>query len=124
MLTSMVPSPYLAAAAFSGSPDQKKFAQEIPGWKVFDQTNPTEFRLRSPIFFAASIRCPLFLFAGDQEDWCIPDNRQLASNARYFGKKCEFTTVPGDHLTSKPLAIKESLARFGVVSSESATHAK
>jgi dipeptidyl aminopeptidase/acylaminoacyl peptidase len=113
MLVAMVPSRYSAAAALSGAPDQRKFAREdTPDWKVFDWSDSREFELRSPLEFSSSIRCPLYLFAGDQENWCIADNRELANRAAGFGKNCVFTTVPGDHLISKPEAILRSLELF------------
>jgi dipeptidyl aminopeptidase/acylaminoacyl peptidase len=115
MLTAMVPSPYVAAAAFSGSPDQREMASEMPDWKVFDTSDAEEFRLRSPKFFPESIRCPLHLFAGDQEGWCIPECRRLAAAAQERGKDCTFLTVPGDHLTSKPIAIEKSLEFFRAI---------
>jgi dipeptidyl aminopeptidase/acylaminoacyl peptidase len=113
MLASMVPSPYRAVAAFSGAPDQESWIKpQEESYKVYDTTDARELRLRSPKYFAASVRCPLYLIDGDQESYFIPDTRQLAEDASKLGKVCRFETVPGDHRGSKPPAIRRSIEIF------------
>jgi dipeptidyl aminopeptidase/acylaminoacyl peptidase len=113
MLAAMMPSPYRAAVAISGAPDQKLWVQDQDSaTKVYAIDDPREVRLRSPMYFPGSIRCPLYLYDGDQEDYFIPTTRQLALDAKKMGKICEFDTVPGDHNAAKVLGIQRSISIF------------
>jgi len=114
MLASMLPNPFAAAAAISGSPEQSMVVSQWPDPTppIFDTADPQEYRLRSAAKYPASIRCPLYLFAGDQEQWTIGMSRQLAKDAKEAGKPCEFIMIPGDHLTAKAPSILKSIEIF------------
>ena len=110
MLASMVPSPYRASVAVSGAADQASWLEPQPwNYKVYSHENELETRIRSPRFFVDSIRCPLYLLTGDQEDYFIPDLRSMADEARRAGKTCVFETVPGDHYDSKPRGVRRAI---------------
>jgi dipeptidyl aminopeptidase/acylaminoacyl peptidase len=110
MLVAEMPSPFAAAAAFSGSPDLETFmSDENKAICPFDLSNPQECRLRSAFPFVSSLKCPLYLFDGSQEDWAIPRTKQFEAAAKAAGKSCQWQTVPGDHGTSKPRAIVASI---------------
>jgi hypothetical protein len=54
MLAAMTADRFRAAASLSGSPDQKANAQSQPILVSFDQSDPREFQLRSPVAYAKS----------------------------------------------------------------------
>jgi dipeptidyl aminopeptidase/acylaminoacyl peptidase len=110
MLVAEMPSPFAAAAAFSGSPDLATFMSDEPRELCpFDLSNQQECRLRSAFSFVSSLKIPLYLFDGDQEDWAIPRTKEFQAAAKAAGKFCQWRTVPGDHGTSKPRAILASI---------------
>ena len=113
----MVPSPFAAAASFSGSPDQKSFFKYWRDYVPFDLENPQETRLRSPIEFPGSIRCPLFLFVSSYEEEFIEKNRKLANDCKKLGKTCNFFVVEGDHFTALPPSVEQSIPLFLQVAS-------
>ena len=110
LLAAVVPGPYAAMAAISGSPDQQTFlADEGPSVRIVDVTDPTEMRLRSAMPFVAGLTCPPFVLDGSRESWAIPQTRAFVRAARGAGKACQFTIIPGDHLTAKMPAIEQSV---------------
>src|SRR5262249_48901879 len=61
-LTAMMPSPYKAAAALDGYVDMETWAAQSPAAQVpYDRNDSGEVRLRNPMAFVASLRCPLTL---------------------------------------------------------------
>ena len=102
-----------AATSASGDPDQLAHTVNQPNLVVFDRADPREFRLRSPVAYATSFRCPVRMFYGDQEAiWAENPNRRAALLARRAGLDVEAAEVPGDHMTSVPAALRESIAFF------------
>src|SRR5207237_1250297 len=55
LLTAMASPRFRAAASFSGSPNQKTFAQQGQYPVPFDQSNPLEFDLRSPAAYLDAV---------------------------------------------------------------------
>ena len=113
LLVSEMPSRFAAVAAFSGAPDMGTFLADEPAEvKVFDPTDPREMRLRSASDFIRSIRCPLFVFDGIKENWVIPQTRIFVTAAQQAGKNCQLFLVPGDHISSKAIAIRTAVQIF------------
>lgn len=115
-LVSMLPSPYKAAAALDGYMDMETWAEGSPAANVpYDRTDHEEVRVRNPMAFVESIRCPLRLYAGDNGREV---NAPLAARARQAGKDCELVVVRGDHLAMVSPAVQRAIAWFRQLSAE------
>jgi dipeptidyl aminopeptidase/acylaminoacyl peptidase len=109
-LTAMLPSPYKAAAALDGYVDMESWASlSSPEQVPYDRTNSEEVRVRNPMAFVASLRCPLKLYAGKDG---VEVNKRFAAKARQLGKECELVVVPGDHLAMVAPAVKKAIVWF------------
>ena len=107
MLVAMTSPRFLAAASFSGSPDQVNwnvvrsnmggYAGNLDG-VPFDGQNQKEFHMRSPLAFAESFKCPVRLYFGDQEAYFKATNQKLAEVAKKKKLDVEAVEVPGDQL--------------------------
>jgi len=109
-LVSMLPSPYKAAAALDGYVEMKSWAAGSPQEQVpYDPDAVEEVRVRNPMEFAASIRCPLRLYASSA-GWRV--NALLAAKAKQAGKDCDMIVVPGDHLAMVAPSVEQAIAWF------------
>lgn len=109
-LVSMLPGPYKAAAAFDGYVDMEAWAAGSPNARVpYDRNDPQEVRVRNPMAFAGSIRCPLRLFAGEAGREV---NAPLAATARRAGKDCELVVVRGNHQAMVSPAVQQAIRWF------------
>lgn len=109
-LVAMLPSPYKAAAALDGYVDMESWAAGSPGPQVpYDRNSTEEVRVRNPMAFASSIRCPLRLYAGEDGRAV---NAPLAAKAQQAGKDCELVVVRGDHQEMVEPAVRQSIAWF------------
>lgn len=109
-LVAMLPSPYKAASALDGYVDMEDWAAGSPAAHVpYDRTNPAEVRIRNPMAFAKSIRCPLRLYAGNNGKLV---NAPLASAARKAGRDCEMIVVGGGHQEMVAPSVRQSIAWF------------
>jgi dipeptidyl aminopeptidase/acylaminoacyl peptidase len=122
-LAAMASDKFRAAASFSGSPDRITFVNG--GWKSktpFNQSDIREFRLRSPIAYAKSFKCPTRLYVGDQESEYVGENRQTATLAKANGLDVEVVVLKGDHFSYVRQGIKQAAEFFRANStSESST---
>jgi len=107
-LAAMASDRFRAAASLSGCMDQRMNEEIAP----FDTSNDEEYRIRSPLDFATSFRCPTRLYYGSQEDWAVQSTTQTASRAKAAGNDVEAVQVPGDHFSSVPSAAAESIVFF------------
>jgi dipeptidyl aminopeptidase/acylaminoacyl peptidase len=99
-------SPFAASAPIGPAMDVLSLLRpEFQSLFVFDPTDPREMLLRSPVYFGASAKRPIYLFAGDQDVLSRVGGHQFAANAIRAGALCEVRTVNGDHHTCKPAAI-------------------
>jgi dienelactone hydrolase len=116
MLAAMAYRHFTAGASISGSPDQilllrYAFANrkgDIP----FDQSNPKEIELRSPLAYAASLKCPIRIYYGSEEPHFNVTSHRLAEIAREHGVDAQAQQVKGDHDTVDLPAIKLSIEFF------------
>jgi dipeptidyl aminopeptidase/acylaminoacyl peptidase len=109
-LVSMLPSPYKAAAALDGYVDMESWAAGSPADHVpYDRGRSEEVRVRNPMAFVSSIRCPLRLYVGeDGKDVNAP----LASAARRAGKDCELMDVGGGHQAMVAPSVQRAIGWF------------
>jgi dipeptidyl aminopeptidase/acylaminoacyl peptidase len=111
LLAGMATPVFKGIASFGGSLDQ---AALVDGWEKqkfvpFDQSNPKEFELRSPLAYATSLKSPTRLYLGSQDSWHLAATRQLAEVARAKKLDVEMVIIWGDHYTSVPEAITKSI---------------
>ena len=112
LLTAMTTSRFRAAVAFSGSPDQIAWTKPRPEVVPFDKSNLREYRMRSPIAFATSFKCPVRMYYGSVELFFGPLSRHMATLAKQKNLDVEAIQVPGNHFTAVPDAMLKSIAFF------------
>lgn len=115
LLAAMTSRRFRAAASFSASPDQvllckhaRHAARDVP----VDLTDRRELQMRSPLAYAASLKCPTRIYYGSQEPHFRATSRRTAEVARQHGRDVEAIQVSGDHQTSVPPAIQRSIRFF------------
>jgi dipeptidyl aminopeptidase/acylaminoacyl peptidase len=113
LLAAMTSDKFRAAASFSGSPDQVSWAAGQPEVVPFDPKDQQEYRMRSPLAFPGSFRCPARLYYGTQEPFFDRNTRELARLAKAAGKDVEAVRVPGDHGSAVEPAMGECIRFFG-----------
>jgi len=112
LLAAMASPRFKAAASFSGSPNQKRFAREYPQDVPFNQSDMREFDLRSPIAYATSFKCPVRLYYGSDElDFALA-SQTTAMRAKTKGLDVEAVSIPGDHDTAVPEAMRQAIQFF------------
>ena len=112
LLAAMASPRFKAAASFSGSPNQKRFAREYPQDVPFNQSDMREFDLRSPIAYATSFKCPVRLYYGSDElDFALA-SQTTAMRAKTKGLDVEAVSIPGDHDTAVPEAMRLAIQFF------------
>jgi dienelactone hydrolase len=110
-LTSLLPSPFRAAAAFDGYLDMKTWARAQPPGGVPYEVSVREVHVRNPMDFISSLRGPIRLYVST-EGVAQPPNKTFAANARREGKDCEVVVVTGDHSTMLDPAIRKAIPWF------------
>jgi dipeptidyl aminopeptidase/acylaminoacyl peptidase len=112
LLAAMLSNRFRAAASFSGSPDQVAWASNQPEVVPFDSSDAEEFRIRSPLAYASSFRCPVRAYHGTLELFFASSTAKLANEAQAKGKDVRAVPVPGDHMTHVAEAMKRSIEFF------------
>jgi dipeptidyl aminopeptidase/acylaminoacyl peptidase len=106
---------FRAAASFSAMPDQVLFCKHAKGARrdvPTDITNLRELQVRSPLAYAASLKCPTRIYYGSEEPYLFATSKLTAQVAKGKGLDVEAVQVEGDHGTSVGPAIKQSIAFF------------
>jgi dipeptidyl aminopeptidase/acylaminoacyl peptidase len=115
LLAAMASKHFRAAASFSAMPDQVLFCKHAKGAPrdvPTDITDLKELQVRSPLAYAASLKCPTRIFYGSQEPYLVATSQLTAKVAKGKGLDVEAVQVEGDHGTSVPPAIKQSIVFF------------
>jgi dienelactone hydrolase len=115
LLAAMASKHFRAAASFSAMPDQVLFCKHAKGAPrdvPTDITDLKELQVRSPLAYAASFKCPVRIYYGSQEPYLVATSKLTAKIAKEKGLDVEAVQVEGDHGTSVPPAIKQSIAFF------------
>jgi acetyl esterase/lipase len=112
LLAAMSSKQFRAAASFSGSPDHVAFVRFQEEIVAFDQNDPREFQMRSPLAFPQSFKCPVRLYFGNQEILLRRSNQETARQAKSSGLDVEAASVPGDHMTAVPEEIRQCIGFF------------
>jgi dipeptidyl aminopeptidase/acylaminoacyl peptidase len=106
---------FRAAASFSAMPDQVLFCEHAKGARrdvPTDITNLRELQVRSPLAYAASLKCPTRIYYGSKEPYLFATSKRTAQVAKGKGLDVEAVQVEGDHGTSVGPAIKQSIEFF------------
>jgi dipeptidyl aminopeptidase/acylaminoacyl peptidase len=112
LLAAMASPRFKAAASFSGSPNQKSFAREYARDVPFNQSDMREFEMRSPIAYATSFKCPVRLYYGSDEPMFALSSATTAMRAKTKGLDVEAVSIPGDHDTAVPEAMRQAIQFF------------
>jgi dienelactone hydrolase len=117
MLAAQASKKFRAAAAFSGSPDQKLLLQfGFPKDKIpFDQTDPRELQMRSPLAYAASFKVPTRIYYGSEERVFDLTSKRTAELAKAATLNVETVVTPGNHQNHVPESIKKSIDFFSTI---------
>ena len=110
-LAAQASSRFRAAASLSGSLDMQNLAEMQPELIVFPPSLP-ELEMRSAVVYAASFKCPVRLYYGSDEGWAKDESDRAASFATAHGRDVEAIQVPGDHFSSVPPAIQQTINFF------------
>jgi dipeptidyl aminopeptidase/acylaminoacyl peptidase len=102
---------FRAAASFSASPDQALLVRHAKIDLPFDTADPRELRLRSPLAYAGSLKCPARIYYGTRDHFVLT-SRRTAEVARKRGLDVEAVQIEGDHGSSVPPAIEKSIPFF------------
>ncbi len=106
---------FAAAASISGSPDQALYLKLAKGASrnaPFNLDDPREIQLRSPLSYAASMKCPVRLFYGTDEKYFQFTAPRTAEIARARGIDAQAVAVEGDHGSNEPASIRLALKFF------------
>lgn len=112
MLAAMLSDRFRAAASFSGSPEQQSWSRGQLQLVPFDPRDAEEYRMRSPMAFASSFRCPVRLYHGIEEDFFRERTKRLAELAAAAGLDVKAVPVPGDHGSHVEEAMAQSIEFF------------
>jgi dienelactone hydrolase len=113
MLAAMTSNRFRAAASLSGSADRVKFAKGYAKEVPFDPTDMQEMRMRSPVAYATSFKCPARLYYGSQEaSFFDSDTRRTALLASQSGLDVSAEQVPGDHMSAVPEELRRTIEFF------------
>lgn len=114
LLASQASGKFRAAASFSGSPDQKLLLRlGFPRDKIpFDQANPREFQMRSPLAYATSLKSPTRMYYGSLEPVFDLTSRRAADLAQKAGLDVEAVVTQGNHESHVPDSVRQSIEFF------------
>jgi dipeptidyl aminopeptidase/acylaminoacyl peptidase len=112
MLASMSAKRFRAVTPISGDPNAFNFFDHYPQDIRFDERNPREFQMRSPVCYAHSFKCPVKVMHGMEETHIVPQIDLLKKRAVAAGVKIEVATAEGGHTTALPAEIAQSIQFF------------
>jgi dienelactone hydrolase len=117
LLAALASPRFRAAASFDGAPYRPDFvnhAKNVP----FDNSDPHETRLRSPIAYAGSFKCPVRMYHAKESQGAGLMSLRTAALAKLRGLDVEAVEMEGNHATHVPQAMKQSIEFFQKVSAQ------
>ncbi|WFS23482.1 alpha/beta hydrolase family protein [Rhizobium rhododendri] len=112
MLTAMSTRRFRAAAPISGNPDSFAFFNRYPQDIRFDDKDPREFQMRSPVCYAHSFKCPMKVMHGSEEVHFVTRVGVLSKRAREAHVNMDVDVIPGGHFSALPAEIERSIQFF------------
>ncbi|HEX3150458.1 MAG TPA: acetylxylan esterase [Gemmataceae bacterium] len=112
LLCAMTSKRFKGCASFSGSPDQVTFLRGQKHVVTFDQNDPNEFAMRSPLAYPKSFKCPVRLYIGDTDLPIAMSSQKLAEKAGAVGLNVQASEVEGDLESDVGPAMAEAIIFF------------
>jgi dipeptidyl aminopeptidase/acylaminoacyl peptidase len=112
MFAALASTRFRAAAAFSGAPDQGSWIAPQLEIAPYDTWDEAEYRIRSPLAFATSFKCPVRLYWGDGEPYFTESTRETARRAKAAGLDVDAVQVKGNHGTMVGPASQRAIEFF------------
>jgi dienelactone hydrolase len=112
LLAALTSNRFRAAASFSGSPDLVAWSRGRPELTPFDSADDLEFRMRSPLAFSRSFKCPFRIYFGSAEILFKASSQRTAELAQAANLDVEAVRVPGDHMSAVDPAMRQCIAFF------------
>jgi dienelactone hydrolase len=114
LLAALASNRFKAAASFSGSADQITWSDSPDIVVPFNRNDTTEMRMRSPVAYATSFKCPVRMCYGSAEPGYLFARacKETSKRAKTKGLDVEAVSVPGDHLSALPEEMKQSITFF------------
>lgn len=112
MLAAMSTHRFRAAVPISGNPDSFAFFNRYPQDIRFDDKNPREFQMRSPVCYAHSFKCPMKVMHGSEEVHFVTRVGLLSKRAHAARVVMDVEVLPGGHNTALPAEIERSMQFF------------
>ena len=113
LLAAMACREFRAAAAFDASPDQVIFCRYERNIPIpFDRNSIEEAQMRSPLAYAASLKCPTRIYWGSKTHAFERTTPRMAEIARQRGLDVEAMRIEGDHASMAEPAIAKSIEFF------------
>jgi dienelactone hydrolase len=113
LLAAMACREFRASAAFDASPDQVVFCRYDRNIPIpFDRNSVEEATIRSPLAYAASLKCPTRIYWGSKTHAFERTTPRIAEIARDRGLDVEAVRVEGDHGSMAEPAIAKSIEFF------------
>jgi dienelactone hydrolase len=112
LLAGMASADFKGIAAMSGSPDQVLFTRSWGMLAPFDLKDARELEMRSPLAYATSLKAPTRMYLGTRERSYRETSKRLATLAQEAKLDVTFMEIEGDHFSSVPAAIEDSIFFF------------
>jgi len=112
LLAAMRTTRFRAAVSFSAAPEQASFISGRRSIVPYNPDDREEIEIRSPLAYAASFQCPVRAYHGSAEGYFQASTAIMAAKARSAGLDVRAVTVPGDHFSHVPAAMKEGIEFF------------
>jgi formylglycine-generating enzyme required for sulfatase activity len=118
LLAAMASNRFRAAASFDGACYRPEFVTQGKTMP-FDSSDPRELRLRSPMAYAGSFKCPVRIYhATESADFIRLMSMHTAALAKRRGLDVETVEVEGNHGTHVEWAMPHSIAFFQKISAQ------
>jgi formylglycine-generating enzyme required for sulfatase activity len=112
LLAAMASRRFRAAASFDGAPYKPEFFTRLK-FMPYDTSDPRESRLRSPMAYASSFKCPVRVYIAQKgKDSVHLASLRTAGLAKRRGLDVEAVEIEGDHVTHVPAAMRQSIVFF------------
>lgn len=112
LLTALSSKRFRAAASFSGACDAIAWSSGQTELIPFNPSDKQEFRMRSPIAYATSFKCPTRIYYGSVEPLFKGMSERTATLAKTKKLDVEAVRIPGDHFSALGQEMQESIAFF------------
>jgi len=111
MLTSQMPSPYKAVAAYSGFARLPLWLAHYKNIAPFNVDLADEQKIRDPYRYAGSVKVPLYVFTESSNTPAIPVNAEFCKTVAKYSV-CKHEVITGSHESMIAPAVSRTVAIF------------